>query len=127
MAVRALFSLCAFSHLWRDFQYTGYFTENPCNSNVYSVLKYRCPFLMSWMAKLYKMSLSGFRLCFGAQNDEKLLYFIMQKHYLGLKFRVFLLIVYAKFNFKKCARLWKALVRLFTPVCATFCEIIWQY
>ena len=58
---------------------------------------------------------------------KKLLYFIMQKHYFGLKFRVFLLIVYAKFNFKKCVRLWKALVRLFTPVCATFCEIIWQY
>ena len=153
MAVRALFSLCApvrllerlfhtRARVWRYFFYTGDYTENMFNFEANSVSKwYFSLFGVSLVNNFQKMALFDARLFIGRQNREKNcshvstffhffsveMCFYKCKMLLNTNLSTFLPILYAKFNTQKCARLWRALVRLFTPVCATFWKIIWQH
>ena len=96
---------------------------------------------VSLVNNFQKMALFDARIFIGRQNSEKScshvstffhffsveMCFYKCKMLLNTNLSTFLPILYAKFNTQKCARLWRALVRLFTPVCATFWKIIWQH
>ena len=136
----APFYTCA--RVWRYFFYAGYYAENMYNFEANRVSKWCFSLLgVSLVNNFQKMALFDTRLFIGHQNSEKncshlstFFHFLSMemcfykcKMLLNTNLSTFLPILYAKFNTQKCARLWRALVRLFTPVCATFWKIIWQH